>query len=208
MAHKVGRLDIGSAGLAALAGSAISMGLIQLLAEPLDQVATVDVQELAVQTTMLIAPLIISLLLLLRDGPRMVRQGARLAHRQPRWQRQLWLEQAWPVSLNMVALVPYVLAAALAAAMATRPELDSISDLSLLLGSLNPNMLGVSLLKTALFALTTLWITLQQGALAERRGLPSTAGLSRAISITLAVVLALDLTWALTIDSIVSNLRS
>lgn len=207
MARTVGRLDCGSSGLAALAGAAISMGLIQLLAEPLDQVSTVDVQELAVQTTMLAAPLLISLLLLLRDGPRMVRQGARLAHRQSRWRRQLWLEHAWPVSLNMVALVPYVLAAALLAAMATRPELDSISDLSLLLGSLNPRMLAVSVLKTAVFALVTLWIALLQGAHAERRGLPSTAALSRAISTTLAVVLALDVIWALTVDSIISNVR-
>lgn len=185
----------------------MSMGLIQLLAEPLDQVATVDVQELSVQTTMLAAPLIISLLLLLRDGPRMVRQGARLAGQPPRWRRQLWLVLAWPVSLNMVALVPYVLAAALLAAMATRPELDSFSDLTLLLGSLNPRMLLVSLFKTAAFSLATLWIALQQGARAKRRGLPSTAGLSRAITITLAVVLGLDLIWVLTVDSIIGNIR-
>ena len=207
MARTVGRLDWGSAGLAGLAGAAMSMGLIQLLAEPLDQVATVDVQELSVQTTMLAAPLIVSLLLLLRDGPSMVRQGARLSERPPRWRRQLWLDLAWPVTLNMVALVPYVLAASLLAAMATRPELDSLSDLSLLLGSLNPRMLLVSLFKTAVFALATLWIALQEGARAERRSLPSTAGLSRAITITLAVVLGLDLIWVLTVDSIIGNMR-
>lgn len=205
MAHTVGRLDLGSTALAGLAGAAISMGLIQLLAEPLEQVATVDVQELAVQTTVLAAPLIVCLLLLLRDGPHMVRQGARLADRQPRWLRQLWLAQAWPVSLNMMALVPYVLAAALAAAMATRPELDTISDLSLLVGSLNPLMLGFGLVKTVLFALATLWITVQQGARAARRGLPSTTGLSRAITITLAVLLVLNLAWALTADALISN---
>lgn len=205
MAQQLGRLDMGSTGLAALAGASICMGLIQLLAEPLDQVATVDVQDVAVQTTMLAAPLIISLLLLLRDGPRMVRQGARLAQKQPRWRRQLWLELAWPVSLNMMALVPYVLAAAMLAAMATRPELDSISDLRLLLGSLNPRMLAFSALKTALFAMATLWIALQQGARAQRRGLTQTTGLTRAISITLAVVLSLDLVWALTVESIISN---
>ena len=208
MAQQLGRLDMGSTGLAALAGASICMGLIQLLAEPLDQVATVDVQDVAVQTTMLAAPLIISLLLLLRDGPRMVRQGARLAQKQPRWRRQLWLELAWPVSLNMMALVPYVLAAALLAALATRPELDSISDLRLLLGSLNPRMLAFSVLKTALFALATLWIALQQGARAQRRGLTQTTGLTRAISITLAVVLSLDLVWALTVESIISNVGS
>lgn len=206
MAQQLGRLDVGCTALAALGGASICMGLIQLLAEPLDQVASIDVQDVAVQTTLLTAPMLISLLLLLRDGPRMVRHGARLAGRQPRWRRQLWLQMAWPLSLNMVALVPYVLGAAMLAAMATRPELDSISDLRLLLGSLNPRMLAFSLIKTALFAMATLWIALQQGARAEVRGLTQTAGLSRAISITLAVVLGLDLLWALTVESIINNL--
>ena len=106
----------------------------------------------------------------------------------------------------MMALVPYVLAAAMLAAMATRPELDSISDLLLLLGGLNPRMLTFSLLKTVLFALATLWIALQQGARAELQGFSQTTGLSRAISMTLAVVLGLDLLWALTVESIINNL--
>lgn len=206
MALRMGRLDRGSAGLAALAGASICMGLIQLLAEPLDQVASINVQDVAVETTMLAAPLLISLLLLLRDGPRMVRQGARLAGKPSSWRRQLWLELAWPLGLNMVALVPYVLAAALLAAMATRPELDSISDLSLLLGDLHPRMLAFSMIKTGLFAVATLWIALQQGARAQQRGLTQTSGLSRAISMTLAVVLGLDLLWALTVQSILGNL--
>jgi len=206
MAQQLGRLDLGGTALAALGGASICMGLIQLLAEPLDQVASIDVQDVAVQTTLLTAPLLISLLLLLREGPRMVRQGARLAGRHPRWRRQLWLQVAWPLSLNMIGLVPYVLAAAMLAAMATRPELDSISDLLLLLGGLNPRMLTFSLLKTVLFALATLWIALQQGARAELQGFSQTTGLSRAISMTLAVVLGLDLLWALTVESIINNL--
>ncbi len=205
MIGRLGRLDLGSTGLAALAGASICMGLIQLLAAPLDQVANVNVQDVAVQTTLLIEPVLLSLLLLLRDGPAIVSQGARLAHHHPRWMRQLWWQQAPALGLNMISLLPYTLAAALLAAMVTRPELDSLAELSQTIGALEPLMLVFSLIKTAVFALASFWIALYQGARARRRGLPQAAGLSRAITVTLAVVLLLDLTWALAIDPLISG---
>jgi hypothetical protein len=205
MVSRLTRLDLGNAGLALLAGATLSMGFIQLLAGPLEQVATVSVQVLALQTTVLLAPLTISLLLLLRDGPLIVKLASRLARRPARWLRRLWLQQASGFILRAVALVPYVLVAALLAAITTRPELDSVTELQNLVGSLNPLTLGFSLIKTAVFAAMTLWITLQQAARAERRGLAPTAGLSRAITITMAVVLAVDLVWALTLTPLISG---
>lgn len=205
MVSRLGRLDLGSAGLAALAGASICMGLIQLLAAPLDQVGTVNVQDVAVQTTLLVAPLLITLVLLLRDGPAMVNQGARLAHHHPRWMRLLWWQHAPTLGLNTISLLPYALAAALLAAMVTRPELDSIAEVSQTIGALDPLMLGFSLLKTAVFALASFWIALHQGARARRRGLAQAAGLSRAITITLAVVLLLDLAWALGLDPLIGG---
>ena len=205
MVSRLARLDLGNTGLALLAGATLSMGFIQLLAGPLEQVANVSVQVLALQTTVLLSPLTISLLLLLRDGPLIVRLAARLARRPARWLRRLWLQQAGGFILRAVALLPYMLLAALLAAMTTRPELDSLTVLQDLVGNLNPLMLGFSLLKTAVFAGLTLWITLQQAARAQRRGLAPTMGLSRAITITLAVVLAVDLGWALTITPLING---
>ena len=205
MVSRLARLDLGNTGLALLAGATLSMGFIQLLAGPLEQVANVSVQVLALQTTVLLSPLTISLLLLLRDGPLIVRLAARLARRPARWLRRLWLQQASGFILRAVALLPYMLLAALLAAMTTRPELDSLTVLQDLVGNLNPLMLGFSLLKTAVFAGLTLWITLQQAARAQRRGLAPTMGLSRAITITLAVVLAVDLGWALTITPLING---
>jgi len=75
MVSRLGRLDLGSAGLAALAGASICMGLIQLLAAPLDQVGTVNVQDVAVQTTLLVAPLLITLVLLLATDRRWSTRG-------------------------------------------------------------------------------------------------------------------------------------
>jgi len=105
----------------------------------------------------------------------------------------------------MISLLPYALAAALLAAMVTRPELDSIAEVSQTIGALDPLMLGFSLLKTVVFALASFWIALHQGARSRRRGLAQAAGLSRAITITLAVVLLLDLAWALGLDPLIGG---
>ena len=205
MIRRLNRLDFGNVGLAMLAGAAVSMGFIQLLAGSLEQVANVSVQVLSVRTTTLVAPVLISLLLLLRDGPLMIRLGARFARRRAHRLRLVWRQQAGGLIFSALAQLPYMLAAALMAAMLTRPELDSLDELRFLVGNLDPLLLGFSLFKTALFAGLTLWIALDQGARARRRGLPPTAGLSRAISISLAVVLVLDLGWALLITPLIAG---
>ena len=204
MIRRLNRLDFGNVGLAMLAGAAVSMGFIQLLAGSLEQVANVSVQVLSVRTTTLVAPVLISLLLLLRDGPLMIRLGARFARRRAHRLRLVWRQQAGGLIFSALAQLPYMLAAALMAAMLTRPELDSLDELRFLVGNLDPLLLGFSLLKTALFAGLTLWIALDQGARTRRLGLPPTAGLSRAISVSLAVVLMLDLIWALLITPLIS----
>ena len=205
MIRRLNRLDFGNVGLAMLAGAAVSMGFIQLLAGSLEQVTNVSVQVLSVRTTTLVAPVLISLLLLLRDGPLMIRLGARFARRRAHRLRLVWRQQAGGLIFSALAQLPYMLAAALMAAMLTRPELDSLDELRFLVGNLDPLLLGFSLLKTAVFAGLTLWIALDQGARARRRGLPPTAGLSRAISISLAVVLVLDLGWALLITPLIAG---
>lgn len=200
----VNQLDFTSVGLAALVGAVISLGLIQLLASPLEQVASVNIQMLAVQTTLLVMPLLVSLLLLLRDGGVMVIQGALLAHRNPRLLVKLWLLQAGPLALTALVLGLYMLAAALVAATLTRPELDNVNELQTLLGSLDPLHFGLSLLKTAVFAAMTLWITLQQGARCQGRKVRSMAALSRSICLTMAVLLGLDLAWVLSLDPLLN----
>jgi hypothetical protein len=205
MIRRLNRLDFGNVGLAMLAGAAVSMGFIQLLAGSLEQLANVSVQVMAVRTTTLVAPVLISLLLLLRDGPLMIRLGARYARRRANRLRQVWRQQAGGLICSALAQLPYLLAAALMAATLTRPELDSLDKLRFLVGNLDPLLLGFSLFKTALFAGLTLWIALDQGARARRRGLLPTAGLSRAISISLASVLVLDLGWALLITPLIAE---
>jgi hypothetical protein len=200
MAARAGRLELGIVGLSLLSGSVFSMGFIEILAGPLEQLASQSVQSLAVQTTTVSAPLVINLLLLLREGPLLVSLGARLARRPHIWLLRLWAQQAWGVILTAMGLVPYLLAAALVAATFTQPELDSLSALRSLVGDLDPLLLGVTLLKTGLFASVILWINLDQGARSRRRRLSNTAALSRAISLSIAVVLGLDLLLVLVRD--------
>lgn len=200
MAARAVRLDRGIVGLTLLAGAAISMGFIQLLAKPLEDVSNISVQVLAVQITTLAAPLIISLLLLLRAGAAMVELGTRLGSRPFHWLLALWRQQLLHLVFTATALVPYLLGAAMLTATLTRPEISSVAELRYLAGTLAPGLLALSLGKTALFAALILWISLDQGARASRLRLARTAALSRAISISISVILGLDITWALVMD--------
>jgi len=197
MAARVGLLDFGSVGLSLLSGALISMGFIQLLAPALESVANVNVQVLAVLTTTLAAPLVISLLVLLREGPLLVRLGGKLARRPPRWLLRLWLQQVKGLTLACMGLVPYMLAAAMLAATLTRPEISSLAELQFLASNLNPPLLLLALFKTGLFASLVLWISLDQGARAGRQRLSGSAALSRAITVSMAVLLGVDLFWVL-----------
>ena len=200
MAAGSGRLDLGIVGLTLLTGSALSMGFIQLMAGPLEEMSTLSVQALAIQISALAAPLLVSLLMVLRQGPRLVALGARLARRPAPLLLRLWLQQAPAVSITAMGLVPYLLAAALVAAMLTKPQMNSLAELKFLAGNLTPSLLVLALLKTALFSALILGITLDQGARTRRQNLPAIAALSRAISVSIAVVLGLDLAWALALD--------
>lgn len=200
MAQRAGRLDIGIVGLSLLVGASSSMGFIQLLAAPLEDLPTSSVQLLAVQTEAFLAPLLVSLLLLLRQAPLLVTLGARLSRRPHARRWRFWLREWWGLTLTALALVPYLMAGSLVAAMLTRPELNSLEELRYLVGNLNPAMLLVSLFKTALFAAVILWISLDQGAKRLQRGQRGSTCLSRTIGLSIAVVLTLDLAWVLLLE--------
>jgi len=200
MAHRAGRLDLGIVGLSLLVGASSSMGFIQLLAAPLENLPTSSVQVLAVQTEAFLAPLLVSLLLLLRQAPLLVTLGARLSCRPEAQRWRLWLREWWGLTLTAVALVPYLMAGSLVAAMLTRPELNSLEELRYLVGQLSPAMLLVSLVKSALFAAVILWISLDQGARRWRTGRLGNSALSRTIGLSIAVVLTIDLAWVLLLE--------
>jgi hypothetical protein len=200
MALRAGRLDSGIVGLSLLVGASSSMGFIQLLAAPLEDLPTSSVQVLAVQTEAFLAPLLVSLLLLLRQAPLLVSLGARLSGRSQARRWRLWLREWWGLTITAMALVPYLMAGSLVAAMLTRPELNSLEELRYLVGNLNPAMLLVGLIKSALFAAVILWISLDQGARCWQGAPEESSSLSRTIGLSIAVVLTLDLAWVLVLE--------
>jgi hypothetical protein len=144
--------------------------------------------------------LVITLLLLLRDGPALVALGTRLAHRPPGALLRRWRHQATRLVPTALALLPYLLASAMVSATLTKPELSSLTELQFLAGNLNPGILALTLVKTALFAALVLGITLAQGRRAQRLQMAPAAALSRAITLSMAVVLGMDLVWVLLLD--------
>lgn len=200
MAQRAGRLDFGIVGLSVLVGASCSTGFIQLLAAPLEDLPTSSVQVLAVQTAAFLAPLLVNLLLLLRQAPLLVNLGGRLSARPHARRWRLWVHQWWSLTLTAVALVPYLLAGALLAAVLSRPELSSLEELRDLVGHLNPTLLGISLIKSAVFAALILWISVDQGGRAWLRPEGGGMALPRTIGLSIAVVLILDLVWVLLME--------
>ena len=195
--RRFGRLSLAIVGLTLLAGISISMGFIQLLAEPLETLSNLSVQVLALQATVLCAPLVISLLLVMREGPELVLYGHRLSRDTHLSTWKLWRDHAPLLLITALVLVPYLLAAALVGAALTKPQINGFQELQVLVGTLNPPILLGALFKTPIFAGLIAWIMLQQGAMAQRFNLPTTVALSRAICISIAIVLALNLSVAM-----------
>ena len=131
--------------------------------------------------------------------------GARLGGRSPAQRRTLWWQSWWGLTITVLALVPYLMAGSLVAAMLTRPELNALEELRFLVGNINPSMLVASLIKSVVFATQILWISLIQGSRGWEQGRSSSTALSRAISLSIATVLSLDLAWVLALEPSVGS---
>jgi len=111
-------LDRHAATTVLLAGAALSLGFIQLLATPLQDVTAVDVQVLAARTSLYMAPLAVTVLLLLREGPLLIGDAGLVVRRG--W--RLRLPRVLAMALASVVLTLYFVTAALLAAVVTKPE--------------------------------------------------------------------------------------
>lgn len=222
------RLDAGHTSTAALAGAALSLAIIQLLATPLEQLSGVNVQVLAVRSVLFLAPLLVSLLQLLQRGPLLlappepaaallgavsgaVPGGSAAGGPGARTWGPAW--RAWGPELMTELLVaaaaaavvlPYVVAAAVVAAVFTRPELDTLHELRFLVGSLDPRALLTALLQAALFGALVSGLCLRQarraGAGSRGQSLSAAQLMSQTVSRGLVLLLAIDLAWILLLD--------
>ena len=182
-----------------LAGAGLSLGFIQLLATPLQDVSALEVQVLAVRTTLFVAPLVVSVLQLLQQGPRLLEEAV-LLRRLRRGAWPLRLASIGGMALCSAVLMLYFEAAALAAAVLTRPESDALAELRHLIGNINPLLLVILLTKGALCGAIAALLTLRQGWRARQRHSGLAWRMADAILGTLTTLLVLDLTLVVVLD--------
>lgn len=192
-------LDRRSAGTVVLAGAGLSLGFIQLLATPLQDVTALDVQVLAVRTTLYVAPLAVTLLQLLREGPLLI-EDAGIVSRLGRRGWRLRLPRVLAMALSSLVLVLYFETAALVAAVITKPEADAVGELRFLMGNLDPLLFAVTLVKAALFGAIAALLCIRQGVWFRGRHASEARAMSEAIAISTAALLAIDLVWVLAAD--------
>lgn len=191
-------LDRRSAATVMLAGAVLSLGFIQLLATPLQDLTAIDVQVLAVRTALYLAPLAVTLLQLLREGPLLI-EDARLLKRLGGRGWRLRLPRVLAMALSTLVLVLYFESAAIVAAVITKPEADTLGELRFLIGNLDPLLFLVTLVKAALFGAIAAMLCLRQGTRLSRRTGAARA-MSEAIVVSTAALLAIDLAWVLAAD--------
>jgi hypothetical protein len=182
-----------------LAGAGLSLGFIQLLATPLQDVSALEVQVLAVRTTLFVAPLVVSLLQLLQQGPRLLEEAA-MTRRLRRGAWSLRLARTGGMALCSAVLLLYFEAAALAAAVLTRPEADAVAELRYLIGNIPPVLLLILLTKGALFGAIAALLTLRQGWRPRQRHTGLAWRMADAILGTITALLILDLTLVVVMD--------
>lgn len=192
-------LDRRSAGTVVLAGAGVALGFIELLATPLQDVTAIDVQVLAVRTTLYVAPLAVTLLQLLREGPLLIEDAALVRRLGARGWR-MRLPRVLAMALSTLVLVLYFETAALVAAVITKPEADTLGELRFLMGNLDPLLFAVTLLKAALFGSMAALLCIRQGVWLRGRRSSESRAMSEAIVISAAALLAIDLVWVLVAD--------
>ena len=184
---------------AALAGAGLTIGFIQLLATPLQDVSAVEVQVLAVRTTLFVAPLTVSLLQLLQQGPLLLEEITLIAGlHQAGWGQRL--ARVGGMALCSTVLMLYFQASALFAAVLTRPEADAVAELRHLCGTINPVLLLVLLLKAALFGAIAAGLTLQQGLRELRQQRNPARRMADSVLISVTVLLIIDLGLVVVLD--------
>jgi hypothetical protein len=189
--RRLDRLDAGLVAMGMGMGAVVCLGFIELLRSPLQQLPRVTVEVLAVRALLFLAPLLVSLLLLLREGPRLLE-----ADRSPR----SWAAELLASGLLNLVLLLYFMAAVIFIASLTLSQGDAMGELGFLIGQLEPARFAAALVKAAGYGAITASICLHQ----TRRSHPGTGAMAsrmaRSTLLGIGVLFCLDLLWAIAID--------
>jgi hypothetical protein len=134
------RLDGRLVATVAGTGIVVCLGFIELLRSPLQQLSRVTIELLAVRALLFLGPLLVSLLLLLRDGPLLL--GER---RSPGG----WGPELLASGLLSVVLLLYYMAAVIITASLTLNQGDVVAEVGFLIGQLEPARFAAALARGA-----------------------------------------------------------
>jgi hypothetical protein len=172
-------------------GIVVCLGFIELLRSPLQQLSRVTVELLAVRALLFLGPLLVSLLLMLREGPRLL--GER---RSPGG----WGPELLASGLLSVVLLLYYMAAVIITASLTLNQGDVVAEVAFLIGQLEPARFAAALARAALYGAITAAICLQQAGRSSSGAMAMASRMSRSFLLGFGLLVCLDLLWTIVVD--------
>ena len=172
-------------------GIVVCLGFIELLRSPLQQLSRVTVELLAVRALLFLGPLLVSLLLMLREGPRLL--GER---RSPGG----WGPELLASGLLSVVLLLYYMAAVIITASLTLNQGDVVAEVAFLIGQLEPARFAAALARAALYGAITAAICLHQAGRSSSGAMAMASRMSRSFLLGFGLLVCLDLLWTIVVD--------
>jgi len=172
-------------------GVVVCLGFIELLRSPLQQLSRVTVELLAVRALLFLGPLLVSLLLMLREGPRLL--GER---RSPGG----WGPELLASGLLSVVLLLYYMAAVIITASLTLNQGDVVAEVAFLIGQLEPARFAAALARAALSGAITAAICLHQAGRSSSGAMAMASRMSRSFLLGFGLLVCLDLLWTIVVD--------
>ncbi|KEF42053.1 MAG: hypothetical protein ER33_07995 [Cyanobium sp. CACIAM 14] len=185
------RLDAGLVAIVMGMGAVVCLGFIELLRSPLQQLSRVTIEVLAVRALLFMAPLLVSLLLLMRDGPLLLAGDPA-----PR----SWGPELLASGLLSMVLLLYFMAAVIVTAGLTLNQGDAVGELGFLIGQLEPARFAAALVKAGGYGAIAAALCLRQNRPAGAAPQAMASRMARTILMGIAVLFCLDLLWTIAID--------
>jgi hypothetical protein len=172
-------------------GVVVCLGFIELLRSPLQQLSRLTIELLAVRALLFLAPLLVSLLLLLRDGPLL------LHDRRPPGS---WGPDLLASGLLSVVLLLYFMAAVIITASLTLNQGDVVGEVGFLIGQLEPARFAAALFRAAAYGGICAAICLHQARRRSTDAAGMAARMARSLRLGIGVLVCLDLLWTIAVD--------
>jgi hypothetical protein len=172
-------------------GVVVCLGFIELLRSPLQQLSRVTIDLLAVRALLFLAPLLVSLLLLLRDGPLL------LGRRRP---PASWGPDLLASGLMSVVLLLYFMAAVIITASLLLNQGDGVGEVGFLIGQLEPARFASALARAAAYGGICAAICLHQAGRSSAGAAAMASGMARSLRLGIGVMVCLDVLWSIVVD--------